>query len=399
MKTRNTTYIFHMKKIAALFFLLAFIVSCGKDEDTSIDEVLENGNLSEIRQKKSQLSQQQSELSRQISRLDEAIERLDENRSRSLVNIEPLEDTIFRHYSEVPGNVATDQNIIIYPETSGILADVRVTEGQEVTRGQTLAVVDDGGLASELARLQTQLNLAQTTFERQERLWKQSIGSEMQYLEAKSKFETAQSAVNQIKTQLEKSTIRAPFSGIIDEVFTEQGEVVSPGQNQLFRLVSLQNMYVEADVPENYLNQVSQGTEVIVEINSIGKEFTGEVRRVGSTINPNNRTFRIEVAIPKEDGMVRPNQIATLKINDYTNEDALVVPEHAVQQNALGKSHVYVWESQDDNTGIARRVTVETGYVQEGNVEITEGLEPGQIVITDGSRNLRDGQEVQTRNQ
>ena len=399
MKTKDTTYsLFHMKKLAAFVFLSILLISCGNSENSSINEVIESGNLSEIRKKKSELGQQQSELSRQISRLDEAIERLDENRDRPLVNVITLKDTVFRHYSEVPGNVATDQNIIIYPETAGILADVRVTEGQDVVRGQTLAVVDDGGLSSELTRLETQLALAKTTFERQERLWNQNIGSEMQYLEARSNFESARSAVNQIRTQLAKSTIRAPFSGVIDEVLTEQGEVVSPGQNQLFRLVSLQNMYVEANVPENYLPQVKEGTEVIVEINSIGKQFTGEVRRVGNTINPNNRTFRIEVAIPNEDGMIRPNQIATVRINDYTHEDAIVLPEHVVQQNAEGEYLVYVWERQSENTGVARRKVVETGYVQQGNMEITEGLETGETIITDGSRNLRDGQEVQTRN-
>ncbi|MDT0691677.1 efflux RND transporter periplasmic adaptor subunit [Salegentibacter sp. F188] len=387
-----------MRKLAILLSLPIILFSCGSEEKKSVDAVLQDGDLSEIRQKKSELSKEQSELTRQINRLDEAINELDVNRSRPLVNIETVRDTVFKHYAEVQGDVATDQNIVIYPETSGILSDVRVSEGQEVSRGQTLAVVDDGGLSSELARLETQLSLAETTFERQERLWNQNIGSEMQYLEAKSNFESAQNSVNQLRTQLAKSTIKAPFSGIIDEVITEQGEVVSPGQSQLFRLVSLQNMYVEANVPENYLNQVSAGSEVIVQINSIGKEFTGEVKRVGNTINPNNRTFRIEVAIPNEDKMVRPNQIATLRINDYTNEDAIVVPENAVQQNSQGNNLVYIWESQGENTGTAREVNVETGYVAQGVIEITSGLEPGTTIITDGSRNLRDGQEIKTRN-
>jgi RND family efflux transporter MFP subunit len=398
MKTNRYIINTSMRKLAILLSLPLILSSCGNEENKSIDAVLEDGNLSEIRQKKSELSKEQSELTRQINRLDEAIEELDENRSRTLVNIETVQDTIFKHYAEVQGGLATDQNIIIYPETSGILNDVRVSEGQEVSRGQTLAVVDDGGLASELARLETQLSLAETTFERQERLWNQNIGSEMQYLEARSNFESAQNAVNQVRTQLAKSTIRAPFSGIIDEVITEQGEVVSPGQSQLFRLVSLQNMYVEANVPENYLNQVSAGSEVIVEIGSIGKEFTGEVQRVGNTINPNNRTFRIEVAIPNEDQMVRPNQIAMVRINDYTNEDAIVVPEHAVQQTPQGQHMVYIWESEGENTGIAKEVNVETGYVSQGIIEITAGLKPGTTIITDGSRNLRDGQEIRIRN-
>ena len=387
-----------MKKIATIFLLSLAMISCGNGEDKSVEEIIEDGNLSEIRQKKSELSAEQSELSRKLDLLESAISDLDEDRGRPLVNIQKLQDTTFRHYAQVQGDVYTDENIIVYPETSGILNDVRVREGQQVSKGQVLAVVDDGGLASELARIETQLALAETTFERQERLWEQNIGSEIQYLEAKSNFKALQNSANQIRSQLAKNTIRAPFSGVIDEIITEEGEVVSPGQSQLFRLVSLKNMFIEASVPENYLNQVKEGSEVIVEIGSIGKQFTGEIQRVGNTINPNNRTFRIEVAIPNGDGLVRPNQIATVMINDYTNEDAIIVPEHTVQQNSQGESLVYVWEPQEENKGVAKKVVVETGYVYQGNIEITEGLEPGDTIITDGSRNLRDGQEIQTSN-
>jgi RND family efflux transporter MFP subunit len=387
-----------MKKIATIFLLSLAMISCGNGEDKSVEEIIEDGNLSEIRQKKSELSAEQSELSRKLDLLESAINDLDEDRGRPLVNIQKLQDTTFRHYAQVQGDVYTDENIVIYPETSGILNDVRVREGQQVSKGQVLAVVDDGGLASELARVETQLALAETTFERQERLWEQNIGSEIQYLEAKSNFEALQNSAKQIRSQLAKNTIRAPFSGVIDEIITEEGEVVSPGQSQLFRLVSLKNMFIEASVPENYLNKVKEGSEVIVEIGSIGKQFTGEIQRVGNTINPNNRTFRIEVAIPNGDGLVRPNQIATVMINDYTNEDAIIVPEHTVQQNSQGETLVYVWEPQEENKGVAKKVVVETGYVYQGNIEITEGLEPGDTIITDGSRNLRDGQEVQTSN-
>ena len=398
MRTRTTYYTDTMKKIATIFLLSLAMISCGNGEDKSVEEIIEDGNLSEIRQKKSELSAEQSELSRKLDLLESAISDLDEDRGRPLVNIQKLQDTTFRHYAQVQGDVYTDENIIVYPETSGILNDVRVREGQQVSKGQVLAVVDDGGLASELARVETQLALAETTFERQERLWEQNIGSEIQYLEAKSNFKALQNSANQIRSQLAKNTIRAPFSGVIDEIITEEGEVVSPGQSQLFRLVSLKNMFIEASVPENYLNQVKEGSEVIVEIGSIGKQFTGEIQRVGNTINPNNRTFRIEVAIPNGDGLVRPNQIATVMINDYTNEDAIIVPEHTVQQNSQGESLVYVWEPQEENKGVAKKVVVETGYVYQGNIEITEGLEPGDTIITDGSRNLRDGQEIQTSN-
>ncbi|GAA4308767.1 efflux RND transporter periplasmic adaptor subunit [Gramella aestuarii] len=388
-----------MKRLILLFALPLVLISCGGDAETkSIDEVLESEDLSQIRAKKSELSTEQAQIAEQIDRLDEAIKKLDKNRRMDLVSVQTVNDTLFKHYAEVQGNVATDENIIIYPEFSGILTDVRVNEGQRVSKGQVLARIDDGGLQNELAQLEAQERLAKTTYERQERLWEQNIGSEMQYLQAKTNYEALQSSVNSLKSQLDKTVVRAPFSGVVDDVISEQGEVVNPGQNQLFRLISLDNMYVEADVPENYLNKVSEGTEVKVNIGSVEREFEGKISQVGNNINPNNRTFRIEVAVPKEKDLIKPNQIATIKLNDYTSENAIVIPESSIQKNAQGESIVYVLEQENDkNFGTAKKVIVETGLVYNDSIEIKKGLESGQMLITDGSKNIRDGQEVKFR--
>ncbi len=388
-----------MKKLILLFGLPLVLISCGGDAETkSIDEVLKSEDLNQIRAKKSELSTEQAQIAEQIDRLDEAIKKLDKNRRMDLVSIHTIQDTLFKHYAEVQGNVATDENIIIYPEFSGILTDVRVNEGDRVSKGQVLARIDDGGLQNELVQLEAQERLAKTTYERQERLWEQNIGSEMQYLEAKTNFEALQSSVNRLKSQLNKTVVRAPFSGVVDDVISEQGEVVNPGQNQLFRLISLDNMYVEADVPENYLSKISKGTEVKVSIGSVGREFEGKISQVGNNINPNNRTFRIEVAVPNENGLIKPNQIATIKLNDYTKENAIVIPESSIQKNAQGESIVYVLEQENtENFGTARKVVVETGMVYNDSIEIKEGLESGQILITDGAKNIRDGQEVKFR--
>ncbi|WP_037322174.1 efflux RND transporter periplasmic adaptor subunit [Salegentibacter sp. Hel_I_6] len=390
-----------MKKLAILISIPLLILSCGNNKgEKSIDELIENENLTEIRAKKAELSKEQSDLTQKLDKLDQAIDRLDKTRRLDLVVTQKVNDTLFKHYAEVQGDVATDENILIYSEFSGILQDLRVEEGQEVNKGQVLAKIDDGGLSSELAQLETQATLAKTTFERQERLWEQNIGSEMQYLEAKTNYESMQNSVNRLKSQLDKTIVRAPFSGIVDEILTEQGEVVSPGQSQLFRLVSLKNMYVEAAVPESYLNNVRKGTEVIVEIGSVNREIEGEIRRVGNTINANNRSFNIEVAIPNENGMVKPNQIATIKLNDYTAESAVIIPENALLKNAQGESVVFVLQEKegDDNIGTAQRQIVETGYSYNDLIEITKGLESGQTLIVEGAKNLRDGQEVKIRN-
>ncbi|WP_282016808.1 efflux RND transporter periplasmic adaptor subunit [Salegentibacter mishustinae] len=391
-----------MKKLAVLLSIPLLLFSCGNNEEgKSIEELIESENLSEIRAKKTELSKEQSELTQKLDKLDQAIDRLDKTRRLDLVMIQEINDTLFKHYAEVQGDVATDENIVVYAEFSGILQDLRVKEGEQVNKGEVLAKIDDGGLSSELAQLETQATLAKTTFERQKRLWEQNIGSEMQYLEAKTNYESMQNSVNRLKSQLDKTIVRAPFSGIIDEVLTEEGEVVNPGQSQLFRLVSLKNMYVEADVPEGYLNKINKGTEVLVEISSLGREFEGEVKRVGNTINPNNRSFSIQIAVPNENGMLKPNQIATLKLNDYTAENAVIIPENALLKNAQGESVVFILkekEEGEDNIGIAKRQIVKTGYTYNNKIEITSGLETGETLIVEGAKNLRDGQEVKIRN-
>ena len=395
-KNSNKTPSYFQARTILVICLLSFLmISCGNQQDRNTKDLINEENLEELRQRRRQLGAQQQEIQRELEQISRAIDQLDPARARTLVQIQRIKDTIFKHFTQVQGDVATDQNILIFPETAGVLIEVGVKEGQQVKRGQVLARVEDGGLANELSRLQTQAQLAQTTFERQERLWNQNIGSEIQYLEAKSNYEAAQQMVAQVQTQLNRSTIKAPFSGIIDQVFVEQGEVVSPGQNQLFRLVNLENMYVEANIPEIYLGAVQEGTQVLVRISSIGKDFSGTVDRVGNTIHPGNRTFRAEISIPNEDGMIKPNQIAMLRFNDYTNPQAIVIPEVTIQQDAEGKTLVYVWEPTDGNSGIAKRTFVETGRIYNGQVEIVDGLVPGQLIITEGSRNLRDGQEVE----
>lgn len=400
MKIKITRQKKAMKKLAVLLSIPFFIFSCGEKEENSVENVIEGGDLNEIRQKKSELSSEQSELTAKIDMLDEAINRLDKNRRLDLVTTQTIEDTLFKHYTEVQGSVATDENIIIYPEFSGVLLDIQVEEGQSVSRGQTIAIIDDGGLSSELAQLEARAALAKTTFERQERLWEQNIGSEMQFLEAQTNYQATQRSLEQLGSQLAKTVVKAPFSGIIDEVITDEGQVVNPGQSQLFRLVSLNNMYIDAAVPENYLNSISKGTGVKVEINALNRELEGKVSQVSNNVNPSNRTFRVRIAIPNENGRIKPNQVATVKLNDYTAEDAVVIPESAVLKNALDENIVYVLEnSTNDSTGIARKKLVETGYVANNHMEITSGLEPGETLVVEGARNLRDGQEVKIRNE
>jgi RND family efflux transporter MFP subunit len=397
MITNIKAYSQAMKKIIYISIFSLLLVSCGNSEEQSVEDVVEGKDLAAIKARKLELSRQQSEITAKIDKLDAAINQLDPSRNIPEVATQTVEDTTFRHYTMVQGDVATRENIIIYPEFSGVLTRINVKEGQRVNRGQVLATIDDGGLRSQVAQLETQASLAKTTYERQQRLWEQKIGSEIQFLEAKTAYESAQNAVSQLKSQLGKTVVRAPFSGVIDQVITDEGQVVSPGQSQLFRLINLQNMYVQAAVPETYLNKIKTGTPVIVEIPAINKQYEGMVKQVGNFINPNNRTFQVEISIPNEEGLVKPNLIATVKLNDYSAENAVVIPENAIQKNSLGESIVYVLQTKNDSTAVAEKRIIKTGYSQDNQVEVTSGVEAGDKIIVEGGRNLRDQQKVKVK--
>lgn len=373
------------------------LFSCGNKE-TSVEDLVKSGSLQELRAKKKELSQQQTALKNQLTTLENRINELDNTKHIAIVTTLKLSDTIFKHYTEVQGDVETDQNIIIYPQFSGTLTQVFVKEGQNVSKGQLLAKIDDGGLSSQLAQVQAQTALAKTTFERQSRLWDQKIGSEIQYLQAKTNYEASQNAFDQLQTQLGKTNVRAPFSGTIDQIITDQGSLVNPGQSPLMRIVNTSDMYVKADVPESYLGKVTEGSEVIVEFISLGKTYTGKIRQVSNFINPDNRSFSIQVALPNKDHVLKPNLIATIKLNDYVANSTIVIPNNIIQKNSKNESLVFMYHPETDSTGTVKQHIIKTGKEQNGKTEVSEGLKPDDVIIIEGARTLRDGQEVSIKN-
>ena len=373
------------------------LFSCGNKE-ISVEDLVKSGSLQELRAKKKDLSQQQTALKSQLTTLENRINELDNTKHIAIVTTLRLSDTIFKHYTEVQGDVETDQNIIIYPQFSGTLTQVYVKEGQIVSKGQLLAKIDDGGLSSQLAQVQAQTALAKTTFERQSRLWDQKIGSEIQYLQAKTNYEASKNAFDQLQTQLGKTNVRAPFSGTIDQIITDQGSLVNPGQSPLMRIVNTNDMYVKADVPESYLGKVTEGSEVIVEFISLGKTYTGKIRQVSNFINPDNRSFSIQVALPNKDHLLKPNLIATIKLNDYVANSTIVIPNNIIQKNSKNESLVFMYHPETDSTGTVKQHIIKTGKEQNGKTEVSEGLQPDDVIIIEGARTLRDGQEVSIKN-
>ena len=387
-----------MKYIFALLTVTLLMTSCSKEKNTtSVETVIAEGNLDALKSKRNEVLKSYDSIGNILAKLETAISEKDTLKRLPLVTSYMVKDTLFKHYIDIQGDVDTKENLIIYPEFSGTLTNVYVKEGQAVTKGQVLARIDDGGLSSQLAQMQTQYDLAKTTYERQKRLWDQNIGSEIQYLQAKATMEGLDNSVNQMKAQLAKTTVRAPFSGTIEEVITDQGQVVTPGGSQLMRIVSLKNMYVKASIPENYLGTIEKGTKVNVLFPSLGKAINGTVRQVGNFINPNNRTFEVEIAIPNEDQMIKPNLVANLEINDYSNENALIIPDNVLQENARGDKFVYVIDSLENSEGKVSKTQVETGMSYDGFIEILNGLKEGQTIVKDGAITMRDGLAIKVQ--
>lgn len=382
-----------MKKASLIFISTILLSSCGKNE-TSVDQVIENGNLQEIRTKLDAITIQHDQLGADMRRLSAAVKELDTTSNLALVTAIKAKDTLFHHYIELQGNVATKENILINAEHSGTLQQVFVTEGQKVRKGQVLAKIDDGGLEAQLAQLKAQSNLAKTTFERQKRLWDQNIGSEIQFLQSKTQYESNKNAVAQLEKQLSKSKVIAPFSGTIENIHSEQGSNISIG-TPILRIVSLDQMYIETEVPERYLPSITKGTDVIAVFPVLNKKVETEIRQVSNYINPSNRTFKIEVDVPNKDQMIKPNLTAKVVINDYTNQSTFLLPQSIISENSEGEQYLYIASDiQDNGEAEVHQVIVKTGKTQGDLVEILDGIKAGDFLINEGARSVQEGQRV-----
>ena len=363
--------------------LVAFaisILSCGN-------------NLEKLKKERADLSKEVADLNQKLESIDAEIEKLEPSIEEAiLVSTQNMQESVFEHFVDLQSSVKTDQDVIIYPEFAGTLK-LYVREGQQVRAGQIIGEINDGGISQQLGQAKAQANLAQTAFKKQESLWKQNIGSEIQYLQSKTNAEAAQKQVAAIQVQLGRTKIKAPFSGTIDKVITQNGQVVAPGM-PIIQLVSLGQMKVEADVPENYISSVKQGSDVHIEIPNLNKKLQSKIVKVGSSINPSNRTFNIEVHIPNTDGTIKPNLMAKIKILDYKNPNAFIVPTQVVKQDAKNNFYVYTISKINKNEGVAKKTIIVKGKSSGNQTEVLMGLSPNDKVIIEGANNMSEGRKV-----
>lgn len=378
---------------------MALMMSCQNAAESSLDQIIKSNDEQAIREKRASLSFERNAIETSINRLDQALVKMSTNTSLPLVAAIQAETEPFEHYLSLQGSIKTLQNVMVYPEMPGILKSITVKKGQRVKKNDLMARLDDGGLAAQFEQAKSQLALAKTVFERQERLWNQAIGSEIQYLQAKTNFESSESAVTAFETQLEKSFVRAPFEGVVDEVYKEPGVYVSPGPGaELFRVLNLDEVFVEVDVPESHVATVAKGTKAIVHLDALTTQIEAKVSERSNVINPSNRSFKIEVALPNKEGAIKPNLTATVQLNDYSKEDAIMVLQSIVSENADGQQYCFVLRQEADIYFAERRI-VQTGKTQGDFIELLSGIEAGELLITEGAKKVTDGQQVQFINQ
>jgi len=377
-----------MKNILVLITVITVLFSCAK-------EIKQSSSLQELNNQKIDLVSKIDSLTKELKTVESQLTLLDPTKRLPIVTTLPIKNDVFKHFIEIQGVVKADKNIGIIPEMGGTVTHILVKEGQRVSAGQTLVQLDDAVIRNSIAELNTQLSLAQTTFDRQERLWEQKIGSEMQYLQAKAQLESLQNNLASLNTQAKKMRVTATFSGIVDEIFPKRGELTSP-QTPVVRLMNLDNVYVEADVTETYLPVVKIGTEAILNFSSINKEVVSTISQIGNFINPDNRSFKTRINIKNSDHTIKPNLLADLKILDF-KKTGLIIPTNLVQQDQKGNDYVFTIKSENnENIVVKNLISIEKSYGQE--VFVSEGLTETDALINEGARLVKAGDIVRINN-
>ena len=384
-----------MKKLIYTLCLTAFVVACSEDQPASTEDLIAAKDLDGLKTQKEKKIKILNSLKVELSQINAAISDFDPSEKLVLISMIEIKPEKFDHFVEIQANIKTRQNVLLYPEFTGSLKKIYVKEGQRVKKGSLLAQIDDAGLKNQLEQLQIQVELSKTTYDRIQRLWKQNIGSEMQLLQAKANYEAQLKSIEQLKKQLKRTQILAPFSGTIDEIVANTGANLIPGQTPVMRIVNLKEMYTEANVPERYLSQIKVGTAATVNIPMLNREYSTSIRQTGNFINPNNRSFRVETSLPNPDEMIIPNLTCKLKINDYTNPEALMVPLRVIREDASGKKYIFKLKSDGKKqVYLTEQVFIQLGKKGLDKIEVLDGIQAGDLIVDEGAIIVDNNQRV-----
>lgn len=363
------------------------MVACQKSDEVPTDVP---GIKALIKEKKAEIAN----LEQEVEDLRVEINRLEPQREKDpvLVQVEKVQPTDFERYTKVQASVMSDDVVFASSETGGRLTSMTAREGEYVRKGQLVATVDMQSIKDQKAELETSMALAKDVYDRQKRLWDKELGTEIQYLQAKNNYERLEKSLAVLNTQLSKANVYAPLSGVVDAEFLQAGEMAAPGA-PIVQIFNPNQLKIVADVPESYLGKVKRGQTVKVSYPALRMDMDKRVSLVGRSIDPSNRTFKVEVSTTSMKGKIKPNLLAELAFVDYTQDDAITVDLPLVQEEVSGKKYVYVTAESKGKT-IAKKAYVDIGEGDGGKVIVTDGLQPGDQIIADGARAVTEGGTV-----
>ena len=381
-----------MKAILYSTLLLLLLTACGGSdtEEGTIPEDLD-GKQELMKAKRAELR----ELTQEIEALEAAI--IKQNPALApkgtLVATAQVATSSFTDYANVQATVTASETAMATPEIPGRITRMNFEEGDAIRRGQLVATIDVENVSTQRAELETAAELAKTVYERQERLWEQKIGSELQFLQAKNNYDRIQQQLKSIDVQAAKQNVYAPISGTVDRVMMRQGESAMPGA-PILSILNTNDLEVVADAPEDLLTKVKQGQKIRVKVPTAALEFEAPVTRIGKTVDPANRTFEVEVKVPaRYRSQLKANLLAEVEILDFEAADIIVVSQDQIQQEIDGRRFVFI-AMEEDGDMVARKKYIETGESYDNKAIVTSGLSVGDRIITDGSRGLTDGQRI-----
>ena len=344
------------------------------------------GNKVENKQDRlADLKKQQAAISQEITSLESEV-RSGDNARVIDVSAPPVKIATFTSYVEVQGTIDADENVVANAEAPGIITQIYAVAGQQVSKGQVLAQLDNKALQQQILQVETQVELANTLYQRQKNLWDQKIGSEVQFLQAKSNRDVILKQLSALKAQASMYKIIAPINGVLDQMDFKIGQAVQPGM-QGIRIVNLSKLKVKANVAESYATRVKQGDRVKVVVPSVSDSLITTISYASKVIEPTSRSYTVEVKLPSKQNL-KPNMTAVLRIVDYENKAAMVLPIKAIHQAENGE---YVFVAKNN---IAKRVEITTKGIYQGNVEVVSGLHVGDNVVIEGTENLEDGDRL-----
>jgi len=375
---------------------LLIFSACGSDKGKADTPEAKKALLEkQIKEKQSELAKTQSELQaleRDYLTYDPDFKSKQEENKKRVISIEKVQVKNFDQFVEFQGQVQTKGDFMISSDMGGILKSLTIEEGAYVKKGQLVGRVDDSVMQKNVDELNLQLNMARDIFQRREKLWKQNIGSEIEFIQAKNNVESIQKSLATLQTQRGKTNIYAPNSGVVEEIFVKQGEVCGSG-TPIAKIINTRNLQVVADIPENYLSSFRRGTSVKVILPALeDMEQNAKVSKIGSMIDPNNRTFQIELPISNKGGKVKPNLMAMVEFKAASSNGAVVVPTNLVQ-NSLEGDFIFVVE-KTDSSQVAKKVKIEVGDSYEGETLVVSGLKGDETLVADGATLVRDGEKV-----